>query len=291
MKAIVLFSVFIFFAGNLFARHGKVIESLEFESKTLDYPVGYSIYLPPGYDISQRSYPVLYLLHGYSDDETGWIQFGEANLIADKGIENGDFPPMIIVMPNGKVTWFCNNESNNDKWQDMFINEFIPFIEGEYRIRQKREFRAIAGLSMGGYGALNISMRNPGLFSSCVAFSSGVFTDEEIINYSDEGYTHFFGDIFGKDLKGEGRITEAWKANSPLHLIKDVPKEKLEKIRFYIDCGDNDFLYKGNSTLHILMRDLGIPHEYRVRDGSHSWVYWRAGLPEGLKFISETFHR
>jgi enterochelin esterase-like enzyme len=158
-----------FFSSTLFAQTGKVLESLVFESEKVSYPVEYSVYLPPDYETSQRSYPVLYLLHGYSDDETGWIQFGEANSIADRGIANGDFPPCIIVMPDGKVTWYINSYDGKDPWEDMFIEEFIPFIEEKYRIRQKKEFRAIAGLSMGGNGALLLSMRNPELFSSCVA--------------------------------------------------------------------------------------------------------------------------
>src|SRR5210317_1478802 len=168
------------FTVSLFAQTGKVLESLEFKSNLVDYPVEYSIYLPPDYETSNRSYPVLYLLHGYSDDETGWIQFGEANLIAEKGIINGDYPPCIIVMPDGKVTWYCNSADGKDPWEDMFIKEFIPFIEKEFRIRSKKEFRAIGGLSMGGNGSLVLAMRNPDLFSSCVAMSAGTFTDEEM---------------------------------------------------------------------------------------------------------------
>ncbi len=166
---------------NGFSQNGKVIESLKFDSKLVSYPVEYSVYLPADYETSQRSYPVLYLLHGYSDDETGWIQFGEANSVADKAIASGDATPCIIVMPDGKVSWYVNSFDGKDPWEDMFVKEFIPFIEKEYRIRPKKEFRAIAGLSMGGNGALLLSMRNPDLFSSCVAMSAGTFTDEEIL--------------------------------------------------------------------------------------------------------------
>lgn len=269
------------------AQNGKVIESLQFTSELVNYPVEYSVYLPPGYETSERSYPVLYLLHGYSDDETGWIQFGEANSIADRGIKNGDFPPCIIVMPDGKVTWYSNSYNGNDPWEDMFVKEFIPFIEKEYRIRPKKEFRAIAGLSMGGYGALTLSMRHPDLFASCVAMSSGTFTDDEILN--GEMYDRYFGKIYGP--KPSNETSEAWKAYNPLHLLDTVDKEKLKSIRFYIDCGDDDFLYKGNSALHVKMRNLEIPHEYRVRNGGHEWSYWRTGLFDGLVFISKTFHR
>jgi S-formylglutathione hydrolase FrmB len=272
---------------TLNAQTGKVIESLIFESEKVDYPVEYSVYLPPDYDISQRSYPVLYLLHGYSDDETGWIQFGEANMTADRGIANGDFPPCIIIMPDGKVSWYVNSYDGKDPWEDMFIEEFIPYVENKYRIRQKKEFRAIAGLSMGGYGALTLSMRNPEMFSSCVAMSAGIFTDEEILK--DNSRDHYFKNIYGP--KPENSVSDHWKSYSPLYLVESVDKELLKSIRFYIDCGDDDFLYKGNSALHVKMRDYGISHEFRIRDGSHSWGYWRTSLFDGLKFISVKFHR
>lgn len=275
----------------VFSQKGKVIESLTFNSKIVSYPVKYSVYLPSDYQSSERNYPVVYLLHGYSDDETGWIQFGEANEIADKGIAEGAFPACILIIPDGKVTWYCNSADGRDRWEDMFIKELIPYVEKQYRIRAKKEFRAIAGLSMGGYGALSLSMRNPDLFSTCVALSSGTFSDEEILAQPDSQYQMYFKNIYGDNLKGEARISQTWKAYSPLYLIHSVSAEKLKGIRFYIDCGDDDFLYKGNSLLHIGMRDLSIAHEYRVRDGAHEWSYWRKGLYDGLIFIGEKFHR
>lgn len=287
MKRLTIFLLISFVTISLFAQQGKIFESLKFESSKVNYPVEYSIYLPPDYESSERSYPVLYLLHGYSDDETGWIQFGEANSIADKGIANGDFSSCIIVMPDGKVSWYINSADGKDPWEDMFIDEFIPFIEKEYRIRSKKEFRAIAGLSMGGNGSLLLAMRNPDMFSSCVAMSAGTFTDEEII--ANDQYNHYFKNIYGE--KPANGVSEHWKANSPLHLLDSLDKKKLKSIRWYIDCGDDDFLYKGNAALHLKMRDLEIPHEYRVRQGSHQWSYWRTGLYDGLKFISEKFHR
>ncbi len=272
---------------SAYPQAGKVLESLQFKSNLVDYPVDYSIYLPPDYDSSDRSYPVMYLLHGYSDDETGWIQFGEANVIADKGIASGDFSSCIIVMPNGKVTWYCNSINGADPWEDMFIKEFIPFIEKEYRIRSKKEFRAIAGLSMGGNGSLVLAMHHPELFSTCVAMSAGTFTDEEIIE--NDTYDHYFGKIYGE--KPKNGLSDYWKANNPLHLLDTVDTESLKSVRWYIDCGDDDFLYKGNSALHVKMRDLGIPHEFRTRNGGHEWGYWRTGLYDGLKYISQKFRR
>ena len=287
MKKTIVLSLTLILSFSAFAQKGKVLESLEFKSDLVNYPVNYSIYLPADYETSNRSYPVLYLLHGYTDNEIGWIQFGEANQIADKGIANGDFSSCIIVMPDGKVSLYCNHANGEDPWEDMFVKEFMPFIEGEYRIRSKKEFRAIAGLSMGGNGALLLAMRNTELFSTCVAMSAAVFTDEGVL--ADYGQNKYFRDIFGEKM--ENGVSKHWKENAPLHLLDSVDPKKLKSVRYYIDCGDDDFLYVGNSALHVKMRDLKIPHEYRTRQGGHEWSYWRTGLYDGLKYISEKFHR
>ncbi len=290
MNRLLLLLFAVLFSTSAFAQKGKIIESLEFKSKE-GVAMKYSVYLPADYETSQRSYPVVYLLHGYSDDETGWVQFGEANAIADKGIADANFPPCIIIMPDGKVTWYCNSYDGKERWEDNFVNEFIPYVEKQYRIRPKKEFRAIAGLSMGGFGALKLSMRHPDLFAACVALSSGTFSDEEILAMPNEQYERYFGGIFGNQLKSNERINEEWEANSPLHLIQTVSKSDLKSVKYWIDCGDDDFLYKGNALLHIGLRDLDIPHEFRTRNGAHEWSYWRSGLLTGLEFIAQSFHR
>lgn len=290
MRNLLLVPIFMILCLTTTAQGGKVAESLTFSSKS-GYKMNYSVYLPEDYATSQRSYPVVYLLHGFSDDETGWIQFGQANQIMDKGVREGRIPACILIIPDGNDTWYCNSFDRKNLWEDNFINEFIPFVEKEYRIRAKKEFRAIAGLSMGGYGALKLSMRHTDLFSCCVALSSGIFGDKEIIEYNDTDYDRYFANSYGNGLKGNERLSETWKANSPLHLIHDVPIDKLKSVRYWIDCGDDDFLFNGNSLLHIEMRQLGIPHEYRVRDGGHQWSYWRSGLDTGLEYIGAGFHR
>ena len=269
---------------------GKVEEGLIFHSKMIG-DMRYTIYLPPGYDRDERRYPVIYMLHGFSDDDTGWLQFGEADRIAGGAINRGEMPPAILVMPDGKVTWYVNDYKKEKPWQEMFVTEFIPYIDKTYRTRPKKEFRGILGLSMGGYGALHIAMRHPDLFTASVAFSSGTLTDEEVINMPEKDYLKWFGNLFGEDLKGKKRISENWKAFSPLHLLNSQPMDKLKSVRWYLDIGDDDFLYKGNAALHVKMREIGLPHEFRMRDGNHSWIYWRTGLLDGLLFISESFHR
>jgi enterochelin esterase-like enzyme len=270
---------------------GKTEESLVMKSSILNRNVRYSIYLPPGYQSSNLKYPVVYLLHGYTDDETGWIQFGEANQLADKAIASGEMPPMIIVMPDAAVTWYVNDYKNKERYEDMFIQELIPFIDATYRTRNKREFRGISGLSMGGHGSLLYSMHHPELFVACAAFSSAIFTDDRMVNMPDKDYNKTFADLFSGTVTGKARLTETWHKNSTLELARTLPEDSLKKVRWYFDCGDDDFLYEGNALIHIALSNRKIPHEFRMRDGAHTWVYWRTGLIDGLKFIGQSFIR
>lgn len=284
--------LFLFVSSIAFAQHGLLKESLTLKSPILGKDVEYSIYLPADYEKSNRAYPVLYLLHGYSDDETGWTQFGEAHIITDKLIENGEIAPMIIVMPDAGVSWYINSYDGKVKYEDFFVRELIPHIDATYRTRKTKQYRAIAGLSMGGYGALVLATKHPDLFSSAAPLSSGVFTDEEIVAGSDDMWKVVLGDLYGKkDLAGKARITDHYLKNSVLKIVASGDAEQLKTMRYYIDCGDKDFLIKGNMALHGIMIDKKIPHEFRVREGSHTWTYWRTALPEVLKFVSVSFHQ
>ncbi len=295
MKSLKIFLVVLLVVSlqqNLYPQvaRGFVKEGLKIQSKILNKEIRYTIYLPFDYETSDRYYPVVYLLHGYTDNDMGWLQFGEANMIADEAIANRQIPPMILVMPDAGITWYINNYDDSVKYENFFINEFIPYIEKEYRIRTEKRYRAVAGLSMGGFGALIYALKHPDMFSSCIAFSAAVFTDDEIINMNDNEWQSMLGVPFNGKLEGKERVTEHFKQNNPLYIIKNSNIDKIKSVRYYIDCGDDDFLYKGNSALHVLLRDLKVPHEYRVRDGSHQWTYWRSGLPDGLKFAGMSFH-
>jgi S-formylglutathione hydrolase FrmB len=278
-------------AGEALPILGKVMEGVSIESDLLGREVDFAIYLPPDYERSSRRYPVVYLLHGFTDDESAWIQFGEVHYSADSGILRGDLPAMIIVMPDGGVTWYINDYQNREPYERMFVEEFIPHIDKTFRTRSKKEFRGVAGLSMGGYGSLMLAMRNPDLFAACAAFSSGVITDEELVQMEDDDYQRLFSGLFGADLSAEERLNRHWREYNPLDLAENLSEESLRKVRWYIDCGDDDFLSAGNSALHLTLKQREIPHQYRVRDGAHNWTYWRTWIKEGLKFIGEGFHR
>lgn len=270
---------------------GQINDHLTVKSKILNKDVHFAIYLPPDYNTSNRSYPVVYLLHGYTDDQTGWVQFGEINMAVDKAIAERRLPSMIIVMPDAETSWYINDYKGAFKFEDMFFQEFIPYVESTYRIRAKKEFRGVCGLSMGGYGSFMYALKHPDMFVAAAPLSAAVFTTEDFISMPDERYNTVFAKLYGEGLKGEARISEFWKKNSVMDLMKNMPEDQKKAVKFYIDCGDDDFLSKGNSLLHILMLDNKIPHEFRMRDGAHNWTYWRTGIIDALDFIGQNFHR
>src|ERR1700712_4023100 len=154
---------------------GKVFDNLSLKSRILNMKRKYAIYLPPGYETSQRSYPVLYLLHGSGDDQTGWIQFGEVQTIADKAIKEGTATPMIIVMPDANTgkRGYENDVTNTWRYEDFFFQELMPYVEKTYRIKADKRYRAISGLSMGGGGTFTYALHHPQLFSSACPLSAG----------------------------------------------------------------------------------------------------------------------
>lgn len=286
MKKYSLFIVALLFSTSLLGQSGKVMDNLSMPSKILKGDRKYAVYLPPDYETSQRSYPVLYLLHGGGDDQTGWVQFGEVMHIADKAITEGKATPMVIIMPDantGQQRGYFNNLKNDWRYEDFFFEEFMPYVEKTYRIKTDKRYRAVAGLSMGGGGSFMYALHHPELFSSACPLSASV------------------GPLTINDLKAnlertnqkgtDAEIEAYFKRHNAISLINDIKDDQKKAVRWYIDCGDDDFLYEGNSLVHIAMRKKEIPHEFRVRDGGHSWPYWRSALPAVLGFVSEAFHQ
>ena len=270
---------------------GKVFEQRTVKSAILNKPVRYTVYLPADYDYSERSYPVVYLLHGFTDDNTGWLQFGEINRFADNAIADGTIPPMIIIMPNGDSSFYINSYDGKEKYEDFFVREFIPAIEKTYRIKAEKRYRGIAGLSMGGYGTLIYSLKHPDLFAAAAPLSAAVFDDSALASMPDNNYNPVFAQLYGRGLEGRDRLNNAWYDNSILKIVETKSADELKKVRYWIDCGDDDFLTKGNCLLHIALTEKHVPHEFRVRDGAHNWTYWRTGIVDALKFIGESFHQ
>ena len=267
------------------AQTGKVSDNLTMTSKILKMERKYAIYLPPDYETSQRSYPVLYLLHGSGDDQTGWVQFGEVLRIADQSLVDGTATPMIIVMPDGNTgrRGYFNDVKGDWNYEDFFFQELIPFIEKTYRAKTDKRYRAISGLSMGGGGTFMYALHHPELFSAACPLSASVgpLTLEEAStrlkrqnpDVTEEQVSKYFGNL------------------SALELVNKMPEDQKKAVRWYIDCGDDDNLSIGNCLVHNSMLKNGIPHEFRIRDGAHNWTYWRDSLPKVLEFVSMSFHQ
>ncbi|MEO3403743.1 alpha/beta hydrolase-fold protein [Mucilaginibacter sp. CAU 1740] len=288
-----LFLLFlIFFSGAAFAQQtGKVIEELYVKSDILNRNVKYAVYLPADYETSNRTYPVVYLLHGYGDDHTGWLQFGEVNRYADKAIADGTIPPMIIVMPDAGTSWYINNYNGKQSYEDFFFKEFIPTIETEYRIKNKKQYRGVAGLSMGGYGTLVYSIKHPDMFSAAAALSAAVRSDDDFMAITEARWKEAYSNVIGPNLNGKERLNATWQANSVLGMVQSKTADDLKNVRLWLDCGDDDALSKGNILLHIALTEKKVPHEFRIRDGAHTWTYWRTGIVDALAFIGDSFRQ
>lgn len=286
MKQSLVLLVSLFFINTAMGQHGKVMDELTMKSDILNSERKFAIYLPPDYDTSSRSYPVLYLLHGAGDDQTGWVQFGEVLRITDEAIRTGKATPMIIVMPDANTgqRGYFNDIDGSWNYEDFFFEELMPYVESEYRIKSDKRYRAISGLSMGGGGSFMYALHKPDLFSSAAPLSAyaGPLTIEDFKEYMDE-------ETLSK--VSEEQLQNYFQMHNAVELVKKMDTEKITSVRWYIDCGDDDFLFEGNSLVHIEMKKKEIPHEYRVRDGAHNWTYWRESLPEVLYFVSQAFHQ
>ena len=288
LYTIAAFSIGLVLSSDARAQHGLVFDELSMDSEILGGERKYAVYLPPDYESSQRSYPVLYLLHGGGDDQTGWVQFGEVLHIADKAIYEGKATPMVIIMPDANTgrRGYFNDIKGEWRYEDFFFEELMPHVEQKYRIKSEKRYRAVAGLSMGGGGSFMYAMHRPDLFSSAapLSASTGSLSLEAMKARMDRMEVDY-SDLSDEELEAYRR------RHSAVALVEDLPADDLKSVRWFIDCGDDDFLYEGNALVHIAMRKKEIPHEYRVRDGGHTWTYWRESLPVVLEFVSQRFHQ
>ncbi len=286
MKNLVILTLFsLSVTMSALAQTGAVYDNLSMKSEILKSDRNFAIYLPPDYETSERSYPVLYLLHGAGDDHTGWVQFGEVLRIADQAILNGSATPMIIVMPDaqtGRMGYF-NDIKGEWRYEDFFFDEFMPYVEKTFRIKGEKRFRAVAGLSMGGGGSFMYAMHHPELFSSACPLSA--YIGPLSFDQFEKQYSRFTQGVAKSEMQ------KYFERHNALSLTENVSAKELNSVRWFIDCGDDDFLFEGNSLVHIAMRKKEIKHEYRVRNGGHTWTYWRESLPVVLEFISDAFHQ
>jgi enterochelin esterase-like enzyme len=254
------------------------------KSNILKATVKVNIYLPEEFDRQpQKKYPVLYLLHGLTDTYRAWVDKGHLDKVADEMISKGEVCPMIIIMPNAggpntRVDW--NGYFNMDGWayHDFFYQELMPTFEKKYRIIGDKANRAVSGLSMGGGGCTVYAQRHPDLFSSCYAMSAWLTSQDTQVNPNDH----------------QTAVSKAVHDNSAIDYVRNASAEvvnQLKTVRWFVDCGDDDFLLDQNEEFHRLMRGKRIACELRVRNGNHGWDYWNTALRTSLPFAAQSFNK
>ena len=256
------------------------------QSEILGQAMPITVYLPKEFKQNpERHFPVLYLLHGLTDNERAWMDKGQMDRVADELMASGEAEPMVIVMPcagGADIRNVWNGYFNMEGWnyEDYFFKELLPSVEQKYRAGGKREQRAVAGLSMGGGGSVNYAMRHPEKFCACYAMSAWLESNS-FLRASDKRATDKFS-----------LLVEAVDKLAAVKLLDAMSKEDLNTLRtvaWFIDCGDDDFLLEQSENLHMKLRHLRIPAQFRVRNGDHNWEYWHNALRLCLPFVSRNF--
>ena len=262
-------------------------------SRILKQVVHYCVYLPAGYDAGAaehpaRRYPVLYFLHGLGDNEQTLFNSGGWTLLDDLRHQHkmGDF---LIVAPEGRRSFYINSADGSVRYDDFFLQEFMPHTEAKYRVRAGRAGRAISGISMGGYGALRLAFAHPELFSAVSAQSAALITESpQQLDSAQRAGTQLgglLGAVFGNPIN-----VPHWNENSPFFLAKKNALS-LRKLAIYFNCGqdDNYGFEKGAEQLHDQLQKQGVAHEYHAYPGDHGLAYFLSHFAEVMEFHSRAF--
>lgn len=230
-------------------------ERNEYRAAQIQTTIYYTVYLPPCYDHTTADYPVIYLMHGSNDDDGQWLRLGLGEAL-DTGILSGEIPPVIVVMPGGN--WIANeNEFGGDgtTWDDIFLRGIMPLAESQYRVRANRNYRAIGGISRGGFWAYQIGLRHPILFGAV------------------GGHSAFF-DLY-----------HAPDAYNPLDLALTAPG--LDRMRLWLDRGRDDYAAPGLDIMGERLAQRGLAHTYMIYpEGQHYFTYWAAHIPDYVAFYT-----
>ncbi|MGA8489830.1 MAG: alpha/beta hydrolase family protein [Terriglobales bacterium] len=259
------------------------------KSHILGETVRYCVLLPPSYDsVPAKRYPVLYFLHGLGENEQTLFKTGGWNLIEDLRQQHkiGDF---LIVTPEARASFYVNSADGKVRYSDFFLHEFIPYVEGKYRIRRERKARAITGISMGGYGALRFAFGYPEMFSAVSAQSAALMTESpQELNAAMRAGTrlgNLLGSVFGNPID-----VRHWKENDPFVLAKKN-KTAIGKLAIYFNCGrDDEYDFEvGAAALDKQLQEEHIKHEFHLYPGNHSASYFGAHIGEVMEFHSKNF--
>lgn len=261
------------------------VENKAIHSDVLNAERQYTIYLPKSYDVEKdRKYPILYLLHGMGGINTSWFENERAKDVMDLLVASGEACEMIIVSPNagGEVSKDWNGYFDMPGWsyETFFFEEFVPHIEGTYRVIGDKQHRAIAGLSMGGGGTTGYAQRHSDMF--CAAYAMSALMTIPNLGAQPPQNPEDKLAILTKSVIEHSCVD--YVANAT-----EEQKNQLRTVAWFVDCGDDDFLLDTNIDFTREMRKAGIPFEFRVRDGGHTSEYWHTALYYCLPFVTRNF--
>ena len=248
------------------------LQEFKLNSKLTAREMPYRVILPTGYENSNEKtfYPVVYLLHGLTGHYDNWT---DRTKLAEYAAKYS----FIIVMPEGGDGWYTDSVSAaNDKYESYIIQELIPEIDKKFRTLADRNHRAIAGLSMGGYGAIKFGLKYPEKFVLVGSFSGAL----GIVSVSSKATATFpsIKSVFGED------DSPARKNNDIFRILRESASEQIKALPFiYFDCGTEDFLFQSNRDFADLLIEKKVKHEYRQLPGGHTWTYWNAQVREFLE--------
>ena len=254
---------------------GDTVESKSFFSIALAREMPYEVVLPAGYSGSQERYPVLYLLHGWQGDETNFISLTHL-------VEDASAYKLIVVTPRAENSWYVNSATRAEaRYADYVFQDLIAEVDAHYRTIASPHARAIAGISMGGYGAMLFSLRHPGAFAFAASIS-GAFAGPSGIESVMPQLKPSTDDAFG--VAGSTTRTQ----NDVDTLIGAV--DRTEQPYFFLECGASDPLLSSNRRVVEELSSHGFAYEYHELPGAHTWPFWDAALPTMLKVLSTQMH-
>ncbi|MCZ4282735.1 alpha/beta hydrolase family protein [Kiloniella laminariae] len=263
---------------------GRVDYNRTIALESLETPLDYSIYLPEAYCNNEGApYPVLYLLHGYGGGHHDWPKVGNITSTLDRLITDQIIPPLIVIMPAAAKSWYVNSPKHGN-YETAILYELPEAIEAEFPVQANKGGRVVAGLSMGGYGALRMAYLEPDRFAAVAALSPAIFPnatgDDDFRPIQIKLFSGVFGDPF---------IVEKFNQKNIFSLIENTPNPPAT----FLTVGDDDSfgLYDGTYAFYKLMREQKKPVELRVTDGNHSWKLWSREIETALLFLSKKLER
>jgi putative tributyrin esterase len=277
---VLFYLVFAFSVSAQEAQQLGKVEDFRFDSRMMAREMPYRVIFPPDYDEGrkEKSYPVIYLLHGLTGHYNNWT---DRTKIAEYASRHGLF----IIMPEGNDGWYSDSASvSADKYETYFIEEFIPAIDRKFRTVSGRNGRMIAGLSMGGYGSLKFGLKYPERFVMVGSFSGALGAaswTEKTLGTGWKALTDSIISVYGP----EGSSTR--EKNDIYKIVRELTPERVAALPYiYLDCGTEDFLIQQNRDFNLLLAEKKIPHEYRELPGKHDWTFWDSQVQEFLRLAA-----